>query len=94
MTVRRVLDRNGLAEGDYADAGRHAANVNLALRVIADVRAERILRYESAMKLILGDLRRLEHDAVDENAIVERVCQMTGIEADDVAAVIRAFMSV
>ena len=54
---------------------------------------ERLRRYEESMRLLLGDLRRLEADAVDEAAICTYIAHRTGIDADIVAAVLKEFIA-
>lgn len=51
-----------------------------------------LVRQAMNWRSLLGDLRRLEKDAVDEGAICRYVAQETGVDADVVAAVLLSFM--
>jgi hypothetical protein len=110
MTYQRVVNRNHLNEGGYGDPGRHAINVNLGpdgydhredpngdafTAAIFPHAATRLRDYERAFTMLLGDLRRLEHDAVDENVngVCGYIAQRTGIESEVVAAVLKEFMA-
>lgn len=100
MTLRRVLARNGLADGGYGDAPygwRAGVNVSSASddhREIARLRRERLEAFEQKAELLAGDLRRLEADARDEGAICGLIGKQTGVPVDDVAAVLSAFFLV
>lgn len=43
--------------------------------------------------LLLGDLRRLEEDTVDEKATCLYISRKTGIDVETVAAVLKEFMA-
>lgn len=43
-------------------------------------------------KMLMGDLARLRRDAIDENYVCEEIARRTGLDPDDVAAVLLAFM--
>jgi hypothetical protein len=117
MTWQRLVNRNGLGEGDYGTPSwKWAARVNVdsrepippgswdesvedrdatTLRTTQDLsnaRADRVLAYEKASMLLLGDLRRLESDARDEDAVCRYIAQRTGIDAGVVAAVLKEFI--
>ena len=98
MTWARVINRNGLKEGDY-DKAPWSWQVNLNLDIasidkyIQDEMPKKLREYEGRIKILVGDIRRLEKDAVDENVICKIVAQRTGIDANIVAAVIKEFMS-
>lgn len=51
-------------------------------------------RYNAKVRLLMGDLRRLEADTVDEGAICQRIVADTGLSLDDVAAVLKLWMGV
>jgi hypothetical protein len=104
MTWQRVVNRNRLAVGDYDNAGDHAARVNLHNKgglydddtfysQVGPFYVERIKGYESQMKSILGDLRRLEKDTVDEGEIAKHIASRTDIDVDTVAAVLKEFIA-
>lgn len=46
------------------------------------------------LRLLAGDLRRLESDTTDENAVCKDIARRTGVGADVVAAVLLAWMQV
>ncbi|MHB2015363.1 MAG: hypothetical protein ACYCW6_00285 [Candidatus Xenobia bacterium] len=100
MTYRRVMSRNHFAAGDYGDPPRFwqpLANILESGDVYPDVAAARRTELESKAgmaALLAGDLRRLEHDAVDEQAICQEIVRRTGIDADSVAAVLKEFFSI
>lgn len=92
MTFGRLLGRNGLKTGGY---GTRMSTVNLDgdSGLFARYWREALIHSDSKWGLLLGDLRRLEADAVDERAICKHVSQSTGIDEDTVAIVIKEFMS-
>lgn len=98
MSWRRVISRNGLHEGDYASPPvGWQVHVNVreqddAVDRVAAVRRERCLAYQRQASSLAGDLRRLEHDALDESAVCQSIVSKTGVAADDVAAVLQAFL--
>lgn len=105
MTFQRVLNRNGLADGDYVNSPqRHAKNVNTDATTgtagedsfkiaIFPHLAQRVDGYEQAFKMLAGDLRRLEQDAVDENpnGVCGHIARQTGLEMEVVAMVLKEF---
>jgi hypothetical protein len=105
MTFRRVMNRNGLQDGDYTTPPeRHARRVitNATEATLQSEQetligraphwAKRVEEYEQVFKMLAGDLRRLERDAVDEYSICQRIAARTGINADVVAAVLKEFI--
>lgn len=120
MTWKRVVARNGLADGDYGTSPeRWAARVNVQSREpldpemftgvpkdkreaatldstqsLSNLRADRVVAYENAAKMLAGDLRRLELDALDERAVCIDIARRTAIEAEVVAAVLKEFFNV
>lgn len=50
-------------------------------------------RWNDRIRGLVGDLRRLEADAVDEEAICSYVADRTGVDAETVAAVLKEFMA-
>ena len=48
---------------------------------------------EERWKALLGDLRRLEADVMDEGSICQHVASRTGVDADTVAAVLKEFLN-
>lgn len=105
MTYRRVLARNGLTKGDYStnvwkrgpwpERSEFNADVDYdaACRRQVDEAWEMVGRIEQAKSALLGDLRRLEDDAVDEKAICQFISETTHVERDIVAAVIKEFIA-
>lgn len=99
MSYRRVIARNGLADGSYTVTPElWLANVNTFPHndghlEVSKARRERLGGLEHRATMLAGDLRRLESDAVDEKAICNLISGQTGVNADDVAAVLAAFMS-
>jgi hypothetical protein len=101
MTWKRVVNRNGLADGDYASSPlRHQARVNTDpdpeyLADVAPYLAERVKSYEQAFKSLAGDLRRLEQDVQDEGEICRVISARTGVDdMSIVAAILKEFMNV
>jgi hypothetical protein len=104
MTLSRVLNRNGLADGDYGTtpARWHAAFASVYdgstgdpmdwYRKLAAQYGRHCERQNSSVQLLAGDLRRLERDTVDEQAICQHVARRTGADADLVAAVLKAYL--
>lgn len=103
MTYQRVVNRNRLRVGGYNDAGDWEVSANLDHpgtlsvdefhRVQFSFVAEEMKRREGGLRMLLGDLRRLEQDAVDEQATVLHIARRTGIDPEIVAAVLKEFMS-
>ena len=48
---------------------------------------------EQSWQALLGDLRRLEADVIDERGICQHIASRTGIDPDTVAAVLQEFMN-
>lgn len=105
MTWKRVVSRNGLQDGDYTTPPqRHSKRVptdpsegSLASEretklARYDLLAKRAEEYERAFCMLAGDLRRLELDAVDENAICLYISGRIGVDEGVVAAVLKEFM--
>ena len=104
MTYQRVVNRNQILKGgDYAQAPLivfHAPTImpdyiddpNVNKRAFEAAREE-LERANSMIRMVNGDLRRLERDAVDENATCVRIAQRTGIDEETVAAVLKEFFS-
>lgn len=94
MTYQRVINRNGLATGDYNQVSeRYAKRVNITEPAAFTYVAKRVEEYEKQATLLLGDLRRLENDTVDENQIAKQITRKTGIDSGIVAAVLREYMN-
>jgi len=78
MTWKRVINRNGLADGDYmSPPKKYAKRVNIGDLAGADDSdafyrqmwphiIERIKEYENSARMLAGDIRRLEEDTLDE----------------------------
>lgn len=103
MTFKRLINRSGLVDGDYGMVPqRLAAGVNLKDRgltsqdefdqLMAPYYRERIESYMAWAKRFAGDLRRLELDAVDEEATCKHIADRTGVDPDVVAIVLKEFM--
>lgn len=60
-------------------------------KVVDDWRKDREMIL-GRVKMLAGDIRRLEADTVDENYQVERIHRLTGVDKDDIAAVLREFI--
>lgn len=104
MTFRRFVNRNALTKGDYGDAGRLRLLVNTRSRGLIKTEEEFVAylgprwrdeleRMDQRHMGLLGDLRRLEQDAVDENAIARGISTRTGIDVEVVAAVLNEFVN-
>ena len=100
MTFQRVLARNGLKDGGYDDlpANFSGLRVNVDDRSDSDplvgaLRREVILGVVARVRMLAGDLRRLEIDAADEKATCERIAGRLRLDADVVAAVLKEFMA-
>lgn len=106
MTFRRVLNRNRINTGDYQGELPSPWGINLNLdnemlaprdvfvQTIHPHLVERIKLYETNVRSLLGDLRRLEQDAIDENCLCKEISRQTGLNVDDVAAVLKAFIEI
>jgi hypothetical protein len=109
MSFRRFVNRSGLAEGGYMDtphprvnlaahmASPEAFNAGVdfteVMRSTAANYAQEIERLYRWQGILLGDLRRLEHDAMDEQAICVQIAARTGVDREVVAAVLKEFIS-
>jgi hypothetical protein len=58
-----------------------------------DLLGKALFGWDQWRQLILGDLRRLEADALDERALCQEVARSTGVDADVVAAVLQEFFA-
>jgi len=104
MTWQRFIQRNGLVAGDYGDPPeRLRANVNLKDhpltsqeefdRTMAPFYRERIEDYQSWAGNMVGDLRRLVMDSLDEGEVCRIVGERSGIDRDVVAGVLKEFFN-
>lgn len=104
MTFKRVVQRNNLVTGDYDTSPKYHSysnpvwdkqyqNEELLLDIIKHY-TETVNRLNDYFKRLAGDLRRLEHDVVDEDALCSLIANRTKIEPDVVAAVLKEFMSI
>jgi hypothetical protein len=104
MTWKRLISRNRLSAGDYSNPGEHKANVNLIFNdklitektfyeELGPYYVLQIQQYEREFSSLLGDLRRLEHDMLDEKELCRRISEMTGADMDTVATILQAFAS-
>lgn len=103
MTWRRVMDRNRVRDGDYGDVPFTCPLVSIQpswipeasehqLAGLAETFQEENAKQKARVGQLLGDLRRLERDTLDEKATVVVIADQTGVDPDDVAAVLRAFL--
>lgn len=108
MTYRRFVSRNGLGEGGYDHSGKPlpvqwAKHINTThpgigtpegLRdVIWPLAVDRLHQYEVQVAMLLGDLRRLEEDTVDEGPLCAMIAQKAGVDKEVVAAVLQAWLA-
>lgn len=99
MTYRRVVSRNGLTQGDYGKADlTHWPLINInnkpeALAAFLPEVSKYIQDLQSRLGLLLGDLRRLEHDTQDEGSIARQIQQRTGIDSGVIAAVLKEYIN-
>lgn len=104
MTIKRLIARNGLGDGDYGTVPQALFHQSpVTVRSVSDewIRAqyfesehqaqETAKAWNSRLAMLAGDLRRLERDTLDENAIAKAISLRTGIDPDDVAAVLQAW---
>ena len=54
---------------------------------------EAFKRNDSSWMMLLGDLRRLEADVIDEQGICQHIASRIGVDTDTVAAVLKEFVS-
>lgn len=96
MTWRRIINRNGLKGGSYTDPGEWGVLVNMNttedVSMIPHYRND-LKRFEVKAKAFLGDLRRLEHDALDEKDLCQTISKKSGVDSDIVAAVLQEFFN-
>jgi len=101
MTYQRVLRRNRLDCGDYGDLGKCYSSLKMpkpfsgnpeASLPVSDIREWAAVNHQ-ALSMLLGDLRRLEGDAVDEAATCLHIAARTGVDKEVVAAVLKEFLS-
>lgn len=107
MTLKRVINRNQLQDGDYQTLPKQwwfllqkpgpvdhlsAAQQIQTLASFYDHFINQLNNLEGKIKLLAGDLRRLERDAVDEDGICKYIAQKTQIDENTVAAVLKEFM--
>jgi len=108
MSYRRVINRNGLAEGGYDDKTSPPVSPSAFPgpdKFLPDVDYVALLRKElehrratiedmwNKRRMLLGDLRRLELDSVDEHATCQSIALKTGIDAETVAVVLKEFIA-
>lgn len=104
MTWKRMLNRNGLGEVDKWTTLGGAAPNGWSIRTnlqeaddgnaaVGKVRRERLTQMEGQAKRLAHDMIRLRHDTLDEDAILNRIVDATGIDPNDVAAVLAAWFS-
>lgn len=77
MTYQRVLNRNRLKDGDYQESP--PIHINGMTK--------------GQIENLLGDLRRLEQDTQDENALVKHIQFRTNIDPEVIAAVLKEFIN-
>jgi hypothetical protein len=108
MTFQRFVKRNALDQGGYLHGAAKlplawAIRVNIdqpGLLPPAELPAtmwpyvvERVKEYERQVGNVLGDLRRLETDTMDERACCTFIAARTGVDPDVVAAVLKEFIN-
>lgn len=109
MTVQRVLNRNALSKGGYGHTpedlmpSQWAVSLNLdnpGLSTMEELIAsqwpravQRLRNYEGQVRLLLGDLRRLEADTVDEKITCQAIAHKTGIDPEVIAIVLKEFLA-
>lgn len=99
MTYQRVINRNGM-HGDY---GTKLSSVNLDFPgTLSDEKFKQVMaeHWQSALKFsdahwgnVMGDLRRLEKDTVDEHTVCQHIATVTNINAEIVAVVLKEFLN-
>jgi hypothetical protein len=100
MTFGRFINRNGL-RGD----GRYLSHVNLevtsgttlspgeATAALAPHWRAALINANAWYGRMVDDLRRLERDGQDEDAVCRGIAARTGVDADVVAIVLKEFLS-
>jgi|SRR5579885_1140114 len=99
MTWKRVINRNGLHDGNYRDVPRNwrsGTNCNPlddGAPSVSAARRESLMRLEERAASLAGDLRRLEIDALDEKEICTYISHRTKIDSGTVAIILKEFMN-
>jgi hypothetical protein len=103
MTWQRILSRNHLRKGGYDDPADWKILTNTSSKddgseAVSRTRREHLVILETKAKNLLGDLRRLEKDALDEDAIVKTISfrlrtTSTAVDENLIAAVLKEFMA-
>src|SRR2546426_10077918 len=103
MTYKRLINRNQLGIGGYTEdlpqgwmlgnvsEADEARNVEVVLSLVKH-RRETLVGLGHRMQMLLGDLRRLEQDTIDEGSTCKYIAYRTGIDAEVVAAVLKEFI--
>lgn len=84
-----------LATGSFPPRDRFNADVDydhLCREEISRLQGQ-LLEAATKFGQILGDLRRLEHDTVDEGLTCAKIAERTGVDAEIVAAVLKEFIT-
>lgn len=104
MTFKRLINRGRWNDGDYTkppEAWQIQVNIGELGLIKTDEEfiqhlgpywRKRLQEYETMSRSFAGDLRRLEKDAVDEDAYCNVIAQRTGVPSDIVAIVIKEFI--
>lgn len=105
MTFQRFVKRSQLERGDYSiDLDVPWTTYYWPRGYVKDAFSEELRRefdrqngereeLGRKLKLLTGDLRRLEKDATDENAVCKYIAFRTGIDVEIVAAVLKEFIA-
>src|SRR5260370_21845143 len=108
MTYQRVIGRNRLSDGNYTQApiAWHASGTaivdpqtlekDVLVHVIGEWKKainDQAEAFNGRLRLLVGDLRRLELDTIDEGSINAYIAQRTGLDQEIVAAVLKEFMN-
>lgn len=105
MTWKRVVGRNHLDNPDYVwhDSPMAVAWSTLEestpeylirlMHVMVEHQNEQAERFNAKIGSLSADVARFEQDSVDEAAVCRMISEMTELDVDDVAAVIRVFLS-
>ena len=100
MTYKRVINRNGLADGDYDTPPQRAPfwHFNNKPEVLIHMLPEISKKIDTTLNAyanLCGDLRRFERDTLDEAPFgpVARIAARTGISPDVVAGVLKEFLN-
>ena len=100
MSYQRVVRRNHLV-GDYASSKLITVNVDNfpdldpddIARMMHPHYVEAIKGANARWSMLQGDLRRLEDNATDENAICTYIANRTSLDPDTVAVVLKEFLT-